>query len=173
MIIKKAIPTEYESVKQFYYDLIDAMQNSTYHPKWQKGIYPEDQYIQESISNGSMYIGLLDSQIVSAAIINHASNDGYQNVDWPTQASENEVAVIHALGVTPCFARRGIGKNLVTYLIRVAKAKGCKVIRLDVLEGNLPAEKLYKSCGFQFVKRVELYYEDTGLVNFDLYELKL
>ena len=44
---------------------------------------------------------------------------------------------------------------------------------LDVLEGNLPAKKLYESVGFQYIERMELFYEDTGLAGFWLYELEL
>ena len=42
-----------------------------------------------------------------------------------------------------------------------------------MLNGNLPAVRLYESEGFRFVSRVELFYEDTGLTDFLLYEYAL
>ena len=46
-------------------------------------------------------------------------------------------------------------------------------IALWVDNGNLPAVRLYESEGFRFVSRVELFYEDTGLTDFLLYEYAL
>ena len=48
-----------------------------------------------------------------------------------------------------------------------------KAIKLDVLKGNVPAERLYESMGFRYVDTVRLFYEDTGLAEFRLYELEL
>ena len=66
--------------------------------------------------------------------------------------------------------RQGIGKRLVAEAVHLAEENGMKALRLDVLVGNLPAEKLYKSMGFMFIDRVTLFYEDTGRCDFDLYE---
>ena len=42
--------------------------------------------------------------------------------------------------------------------------------RLDVLEGNTPAERLYTGFGFRYMATLKMYYEDTGWTNFMLYE---
>ena len=54
--------------------------------------------------------------------------------------------------------------------IAMAREKGIKTVRLDVLEGNLPAEKAYGKVGFQYVDTVRMFYEDTGWTNYKLYE---
>lgn len=46
----------------------------------------------------------------------------------------------------------------------VARDRQQKVIRLDVLKGNLPAKKLYT---------LPMCYEDTGWTDYELYELVL
>jgi hypothetical protein len=48
-----------------------------------------------------------------------------------------------------------------------------KTIRLDVLDGNIPAENLYLGMGFQYLNKVQMYYEDTGWTAFRLYEYVL
>ena len=48
-----------------------------------------------------------------------------------------------------------------------------KAVRLDVLGVCKPAERLYISCGFQFVETKEMYYEDTGWTEFKMLELNL
>ena len=44
-----------------------------------------------------------------------------------------------------------LAKKMVSYAADMSRKEGCKVIRLDVPEGNTPAEKLYLSRGFRFV----------------------
>ena len=48
-----------------------------------------------------------------------------------------------------------------------------KAVRLDVLEGNVPAERLYSGLGFSCVGMVPMFYEDTGWKNFKAYEYVL
>lgn len=173
LLIRQARSEEFDRVRDFYFKLIDDMQNCEYHPKWQKGVYPEEKNLKAAIECGELYIGLLDNEILSAMIVNHSCTDGYEAAAWPSDATGDEVAVIHTLGVMPAYSGLGLAKQMVHEAMDMAKRGGSKVVRLDVLEGNLPAEKLYKRIGFKFVERVQLFYEDTGLCNFDLYEYRL
>lgn len=173
VIIRKAIPEEFHLVQEFYYKLIDDMQEMEYHPMWEKGVYPDDDYLHSALANGELYVCLENVCIIGAMIVNHKATDGYDQAQWPTQALPSEVTIIHALGVSPSFARRGIAKTMVREVIRKATESGGKAIRLDVLEGNIPAERLYQSLGFHFIKKLLLYYVDTGWHNFDLYEYPL
>lgn len=34
-----------------------------------------------SITKGELFIGLIDNNIIVAMVINHESNEGYQNID--------------------------------------------------------------------------------------------
>lgn len=172
-IFRQAQKDEFENVRDFYYELIDKMQTAVYHPKWQKGIYPEDEYIKESVENGEMYLALCGDDLAGAMIFNTHTNDGYAQAQWQVNAEDGEYAVLHALGVIKEYTQKGVGKFLVENAVRLAVERKYKAIRLDVLTGNLPAEKLYLSTGFKFIQRVGLFYEDTGFCDFDLYEYKI
>lgn len=176
--IRKAQLHEYERVRAFYYELIDRMEGAVYKPAWEKGVYPADEYLKESIDNGELYMGILDEgrpeeQMIGAMILNHSTNEGYQQVKWPTKAEADEVTVIHALCVMPGFSGKGYAKAMVKEAISMARESQQKVIRLDVLYGNVPAEKLYTSVGFQYIATVPMYYEDTGWTDFLLYEYEV
>ena len=80
---------------------------------------------------------------------------------------------IHALGVHPHYAGHGYAKELVGFAIKYAKENKQKSIRLDVLKGNVPAEKLYSRMGFKYLCTLPMYYEDTGLTDYEIYELSL
>ncbi|MBS4892727.1 MAG: hypothetical protein KHX63_08960 [Veillonella sp.] len=57
--------------------------------------------------------------------------------------------------------------------MKYAKENKQKSIRLDVLKGNVPAEKLYSRMGFKYLCTLPMYYEDTGLTDYEIYELSL
>ena len=106
-------------------------------------------------------------------VLNHEYNESYKNYQWHTNVDDSELLIIHALGVHSDFNGKGYAKAMVQKAIDIAKETGMKAIRLDVLRGNIPAEKLYQRFGFQYMATLQMYYEDTGWTEFKLYEYVL
>lgn len=50
---------------------------------------------------------------------------------------------------------------MVQKAIAIAEEIEMKAIRLDVLDGNIPAEHLYQGIGFQYLTTMQMYYEDA------------
>ena len=171
--IRPATETEYPAVKGFYDSLIDEMENAEFGPGWKKDIYPAPEFLIGSIRRGELYIGVMDEIIVSCMILNHECNDGYKEVKWSVAAEDADVFVIHALGVAPKFGRRGIAKSMVQKAFDEARRRHIHVLRLDVLRGNTPAAKAYSSMGFQSMGTVQMFYEDTGWADFEMFEYVL
>lgn len=171
--IQAAREADFQTVWDFYNDLIDGMADAEYHPGWEKGVYPTEEFIRTSLQNGELFTAHLEGALVGAMVVNHACTPGYETIDWAVRAEPEEVSVVHALGVSPSCQGKGVAREMVQGAIRLAKDAGQKAIRLDVLGGNLPAQKLYTAAGFQYKGTVQLFYEDTGLTDFWLYELPL
>ena len=106
-------------------------------------------------------------------VVNQEANAGYDSASWPFPLEKDEYLVIHMLGVHPNFARQGLGSQLVEHAVSLARQSGMQAVRLDVLAGNLPAERLYTSLGFQYVQTLSMFYEDTGWTDYGLYEYLL
>lgn len=172
-MIRKATVNEYERVLEFYYQLIDDMQEMEYHPKWQKGIYPDPEELKIALENEELFIEEENDEIIAAMRVNHEGTEGYEKIAWATDAAKEDVTVIHMLGVAFSRQRKGIAKKMVQFVIDQARNEKQKAIRLDVLVGNIPANRLYESMGFEYRDKIMLFYEDTGLTNFELYELVL
>lgn len=119
---------DYPRVRDFYYDLIDRMQELEYHPKWHKGIYPDDAFLESSVRNGEMYLAADGERLVGAMIFNFTANEGYEGAPWSIEAKPGEYASLHALGVMPDMTRRGIGRLLVDNAIRLCAEAGCRTI---------------------------------------------
>ena len=162
MEIIKATENQYEIVRRFYHDLFDGMQESPYDIGWEKDIYPAPEFLKTSIAKGELYIGITENVIVSAMVLNQQCNDGYKKIKWHTEVSDKDITVIHALGVHPAYSGRGYAKAMVLKAFEIAGKNHQKVIRLDVLHGNIPAKKLYTGLGFQYIDTLKMYYEDTG-----------
>jgi ribosomal-protein-alanine N-acetyltransferase len=66
------------------------------------------------------------------------------------------------LGVTATARRRGLARALVQRLLEDGRARGSRVVLLEVRAGNVAALALYGSLGFEELDRRARYYADTG-----------
>lgn len=170
--IRQAVPADLPAVKDFYRGLIRAMADAEYRPGWEWDVYPTREFLQESIENGELFVGETgEKRMAACMVVNQKYNDGYSSANWSIQAQDEELFVIHALGVHPDFSGKGLAKRMVQEVIDLARKRGVKTIRLDVLGGNLPAEKVYTKMNFQYVDTIRMFYEDTGWTDFRLFEL--
>lgn len=169
-MIRLAKENEYELVRAFYHGITDELENSLYGPGWKKDIYPDSDMLKSALSKGQLYILLLEEQTAGAMIVNSDANEAYDTFSWKHAFKQDEILVIHALGVHPAYGRKGYAKQMVRYVLDLAKEQRMKAVRLDVLKGNVPAEHLYPSLGFEYEGELPMYYEDTGWTIYELYE---
>lgn len=174
MKIHNARREDFDRIYDFYLTVIEEMQNAEYRPGWQKGVYPAEDYVLEAVEQGILYYGEEDGEVAAAMILNSSHADAYDSCRlWKVDAAPEEVLVIHTLAVSLHRQGKGIARKMVEFAIEKGRADGKKAIRLDVLKGNVPAERLYPGLGFEFIETVKIFYEDTGLENFHLFELAL
>ena len=171
--LQRAAPADYPGVWDFYGRLIDGMEGLKCRPGWKKGIYPSEDFLRASLERGELYTAWLDGTLAGTMVMNHTCTPGYETIPWAVDAGPEEVSIVHAPGVSPDFQGKGVAGQMVREAVRLARAAGQRALRLDVLSGNLPAQKLYTAAGFQYRGTVKLFYEDTGLTDFLLYELVL
>lgn len=75
------------------------------------------------------------------------------------------------VSVRPSQRRRGHARRMLREVIAQARARGCRVVRLEVRTSNTPARRLYESFGFVGEGRRADYYarsEDALLMRLDL-----
>ena len=71
-------------------------------------------------------------------------------------------AHIVSLGLAPEWRHKGGGRALVADFLRSCAVERVRTVTLDVRVSNLPARKLYESCGFFVVGLRRNYYSDNG-----------
>ena len=171
MIFRKAEKEDFDKIKSLYWTLIDQEQDEPSFPHWKKGIHPSDEMIQDSVGMGQLYVLADGDEIAACVIANDEKVDGYSDAPW--QIDSNEVIVLHVLAVHPNHRGKGLARRLVENVIEQERKAGKKALRLDVIENNTTAEKLYQKLGFRYIQTKTLYYDVVGKMTFKLYELVL
>ena len=168
MIFRKAAKEEFYKIRSLYWNLIDQEKDDPSFPRWKKGIHPSDEMIQDSIDKGDLYV-LADGGDIAACVIANAEKvDAYSDAPW--QIDSDEVIVLHVLAVHPDHRGKGLARRLVENVIEQERKVGKKALRLDVIENNTTAEKLYQKRGFRYIQTKTLYYNVVGEMTFKLYE---
>lgn len=172
-MLKRAENKDIIELEKFYKYVADNTENMDKYGKWIYGQHPTDEMIQGYITNENMYYAEENGMIIAAAAVTFFQNENYHPVQWNVEAEDNEIAVIHILCINPDKQGCGLAKKIVNEIIEIAKAKNMKAVRLDALCCNKPAHRLYESCGFIKCGTQNWYADNTGYIDFYLYEFVL
>ncbi|MBP3893188.1 MAG: GNAT family N-acetyltransferase [Atopobiaceae bacterium] len=171
--ITKANASDFDAIWQLYADVCEHQAQDAYGAKWTIGVYPTESDIRAHIDAGELYVGWSGGQPVAAMVLVGHEDPEYASVPWKTPAADDEVAVIHLLAVHPHARGLHAGAELVHEATLLSRAAGKRVMHLDVVPGNLAASHIYVAEGYELACTYQIYYEDTGLADFEMYELVL
>jgi GNAT superfamily N-acetyltransferase len=118
----------------------------------------------------ALYVARGGEKTAGTFVLKHEPEEGYKNGKWLTENDYRYIYVIYTLAVHPDFLKCGVGTEILRFAELTARKERCVSIRLDVVKGNIPAERLYQKCGYQLTGTVSLGYEAYGLFWYHLYE---
>jgi ribosomal protein S18 acetylase RimI-like enzyme len=167
--LRQAKPEEAERILKFYQDIIDSVKGTQFNPKWGRH-YPNLEFIKTSIEKGELYICTQDDLLIASVVLNNRFDPEYENIDWKTDANHHETIIIHTFAVNSEFAGKGIGKEIFNQIKSQAMKNNVKTIRLDIIDGNAGAQKVFEKLGFEHMDSVEMFHPAAGAEKFHLYE---
>lgn len=170
--LRKAEIQEAQSILKFYQNVIDSCKDIEFNPKWSEN-YPNLKYIETCIRNEELYIYTENDVMISCIVLNNRFEPEYKDIKWSVNAKPDEIIVIHTFAISPDFTGKGIGKEIFAQIRDYALINNKKTIRIDIINGNVGAQKVFKKFGFEYIDTVELYHKAVGLEKFHLYELNL
>lgn len=170
--LRKAEIEESVKILQFYQNVIDSIEFSEFKPKWSRN-YPDLEFIETSIANGELYVYNENERIISCVVLNNRFNPEYEGIDWTSNAKSDEITIIHTFAVDSDFSGRGIGKEIFNQIKKIAIENNHKSIRLDIIDGNIGAQRIFEAFGFEYVDTIEVFHNAVGLQKFHLYEIVL
>lgn len=117
---------------------------------WARGIYPTEDFARNALAADDLFV-LEDGGIVCAtARINQEQVPEYAGGDWLySDASDDEIMVLHTLVVDPQIAGHGYGRAFVAFYEQYAKKHGCPYLRMDTNAINTAARRFYAKLGFR------------------------
>ena len=170
--LRKAESEEAKEILIFYQNLIDSIKDSEFKPKWSE-YYPNLEYIQTSIERQELYISSKDNEIIASVVLNNEFDPNYENIDWIIDAESDEVTVIHTFAIASKFAGKGIGREIFNQIKDNAIKNNQRSIRIDIIDGNIGAQKFFEKFGFEYIDTAQIFHEAVGLEKFHLYEYVL
>ena len=168
--MKRCETRDLPRMQEFYQLVIRETEDMSQNARWEYGKHPTKEMIENYVRQGMMYYVDTGKEIAAAVVVTHFQTSEYHGVNWHIVLKDNEVTVVHLLAVNPHCQKHGYAKAIMHEVIDLAKRNRMKAIRLDALECNKPAHKLYESLGFRKRDTRHWYAENTGWFDFDLYE---
>lgn len=160
--IRKAEMRDIDAVESIYNRILDNEQESgNIYTNWQKGLYPTRNDAVSALEAGTLYVGEFDGKVAACVNLNHIQPPEYSKINWSLEADGREVLVIHTLCIPPENAGKQLGKQFVEFAEKLAGELGCKTIRLDTYEGNIPASSLYRKLGYKYVGSAEFNFQNV------------
>ncbi len=171
MKLIKAMPDDFSKMVSFYKYVIDNTENMAEYARWNYGQHPTDEMISDYINGGYMYYSEENGEIIAAVAVTPFQGEDYHSVKWGVEANDDEVSVVHILCISPQKQKCGLAKSVMNAICFISKEDNKKAVRLDALCCNTPAHRLYESIGFQKRGCQRWYADNTGWIDFFLYEL--
>jgi len=168
--MRQAEIRDYEAIAGFYKYVIEHTKEIEKYARWVYGQHPTDEMILDYIQQNAMYILEENGAILAAVAVTMSQPEDYHYIEWQQELKDDEVAVVHILCVNSDYQKKGIGRRMVEECFHLAKTAGKKAVRLDALESNTPAHRMYEAMGFELRGKQNLYAENTGWTNFLFFE---
>lgn len=168
--IRKGTMKDVDQISDLYDTVNDFLAVNINYPGWMKGVYPTTDDAIQGVHNNDLFIASIDSQIVGTIRLSHKPEEAYATVKWKQELSNDLILVIYTFAVHPAFSKQGIASTLLAFAEGYAKEQGVHALRLDVVEGNIPAIKLYEKHDFAYIATIDLGLEQYGLKWFRTYE---
>ena len=149
MELVKACIEDFANVLKVYDDITAHTPKMDTYARWKKGLHPTETAIREYIERNVMYLYTDGRDIAGAMAVTMEQGEDYHQIQWAISPKDNEVAVIHLLGTSPVWQKKGIGTQMIDEAILLARDHRKKSLRLDALASNLPAQHMYLKRAFK------------------------
>ena len=173
VLVRRATEADLDAVERLYGEVCDYLDAHQNYPDWRRGVYPTRRDAEEALHRYRLGVAQIGERIVGTFVLKHETVKGYENARWLTENDYARIYVLHTFAVHPDFLREGVGSRLLRGAEEMAREESCVSLRLDVVKGNVPAERLYQKSGYRFIGTVSLGYESTDTPWFNLYEKAL
>ena len=147
--IRKARETDILAIAGIYDRILTKEEAGGATIGWVRGVYPTESFANKALAAGDLFVLEDGGKICATARINQEQVLEYADGNWLySDASDDEIMVLHTLVVDPQIAGHGYGKAFVSFYEQYAKEHNCPYLRMDTNEINAAARRFYAKLGF-------------------------
>lgn len=168
--IRKATPTDLDSVETIYNELHQAEEDHLISVGWKRGIYPVRSTAEEALIRDDLFVLECNGNVLGSGMINKIQVDVYLEAPWEYDAVDDQICVLHTLVISPRASGKGLGTRFVRFYEEYAKEHGCSELRLDTNELNKAARAMYAKLGYKEISIVPTTFNGIPGVNLVLLE---
>lgn len=165
-MIRKAGWADLDGVEQLYNELHDAKEAGLIPVIWKRGVYPSRNTAVAALERDDLFVLEKDGKIIGSGIINQVQNDFYYSIPWKYDVPDDQVCVLHTLGISPAEFKKGYAGTFLNFYEEYAKALGCTELRIDTNTHNEVARGMYRRRGYKEVGTVPTMF--NGIPGVDL-----
>ena len=166
MMIRKAIRTDLNHVIRIYDEIHTAEEEGKCTTGWIREIYPVRETAEKALEREDLFVLEDGGRILGTALINQIQVDVYHGAPWKHNVPEDQVCVLHTLGISPDAAGKGYGTAFIRFYEQYATEHGWPELRIDTNARNQAARKIYRRLGYQEVSVVPTVF--NGIPGVDL-----
>lgn len=154
-MMKAAVKRDLDAVFELYQKGVRDMKARGLN-QWMWGVYPNEAILEEDVEKGQLYILKEEGAILAALAMNEESDPQYETVAWHFG---QKPAMMHRLVVDPDCQGRGVGRQVMAWLMEEAARTGHDCLRLDTNLLNERAVALYESLGMH--RAGQVYFDEA------------
>ncbi len=147
MVFRKAKKRDSEVIMNLYRSVVGSPFCT-----WNES-YPSENETTGDLSSGSLYVLEQASELIgSISIVPKNEIDGF--TCWKVKENVREFARVV---LRPDYQKKGLSVYLVEGVIQELQKQGVDAIHIAVAKDNIPAQKLYRKMGFDFLAEADMY----------------
>ena len=170
MIIRKAIPTDLDSVIGIYDAIHTEEEAGRSTTGWKRAIYPVRETAEKALERDDLFVLENSGTIYGTALINQIQVDVYEGAPWKNDAPPEQVCVLHTLVISPDAKGKGYGTAFVRFYEQYAVEHGWTELRIDTNERNRAARSLYARLGYEEISIIPTIFNGIPGINLVLLE---
>ena len=118
---------------------------------WVRGVYPTESFANKALAAGDLFVLEDGGKICATARINQEQVLEYADGNWLySDASDDEIMVLHTLVVDPQIAGHGYGKAFVSFYEQYAKPRSYQSYILDYIQISQESQEIHRKINLCF-----------------------
>ena len=123
--------------------------------QWQDG-YPTRSIIENDISQDYSYVVEYNGVVVATFAVAFDGEPTYATIERGEWPNENDYAVVHRIMVSDTMRRKGVAREILSFVERLCEERGVRDIRIDTHRDNRAMLAMLKKCGYSRCGRITL-----------------